>query len=322
MNQDNIFNNQDSNGIPNNQPLQNNQSLNNAYNQNMQQSTNVSEQTFNSQPQNTPNYQQPINQMNIQEPTPQPINTFESENTNNQNSNSKPPKKTNLGLIIGIIIVVIVAITVAVLLLNNPSNNNSTVDASSNSSSDNSESSNVEMMNIENPSVTILGKEYTFPVPYKEFASNGWKVGNKNNSNPKVEYEWKDYVVNGDKIIKLYCTNLTGKTTTLDNCHVTGFLVEEEDIVMNVEPGDIKVNNVFWLESSYSDAYKVFGPDYHVWTHLSSSIDVDINKGIEDGKELLYNILPEKDFKCMLSMDFLSKDSTLNYIQYTAPTTK
>lgn len=70
----NNFNIQGNNGMPNNQPL-NNQSFN--------------QQPINSQPQPTPSFQQTINQMN----TPQPINTFDSGNTSNQNFNSKSPKK-------------------------------------------------------------------------------------------------------------------------------------------------------------------------------------------------------------------------------------
>ena len=82
----NNFNTQGNNGIPNNQPL-NNQN----FNQGM---------GFN---------QQPINQMNMQQPTPQPMNnTFESGNAGNQSFNSKSPKKMNLGLIIGIVAVVAV----------------------------------------------------------------------------------------------------------------------------------------------------------------------------------------------------------------------
>ncbi len=103
----NNFNTQGNNGIPNNQPL-NNQSFN--------------QQRINTQPQPTTSYRQPINQMNVQQPTPQPMNTFESGNTNNQNFNSKPPKKMNLWLIIGIIAAVAVAIVVILMLLNSNKN--------------------------------------------------------------------------------------------------------------------------------------------------------------------------------------------------------
>lgn len=83
---------------------------NNIYqNQSIQQSMNVNQPTFNPQPQSTQNYQRPINQMNIEQPTPQPMNnTFENGNASNQSFNNKPPKKMNLGLIIGIVAVVAV----------------------------------------------------------------------------------------------------------------------------------------------------------------------------------------------------------------------
>ena len=111
MNQDNNFNSQGNNGMSNNQPLNN---------QNFNQNVNVNQQTFNTQ--QTPSYQQPIN------PQPQPTNTFESGNTNNQNFNSKPPKRMNLGFIIGIVAVVAVVgigIVFGSKLLSNGENDNS-----------------------------------------------------------------------------------------------------------------------------------------------------------------------------------------------------
>jgi len=112
MNQDdnfnhNNFNTQGNNGIPNNQPLNN---------QSFSQGMNINQQT-------TPSYGQPI----MQEPVPQPMNTFENSDANNSNFNSKPPKKMNLGLIIGIVVVVAVvgvAIIFGSKLLSNDRNNN------------------------------------------------------------------------------------------------------------------------------------------------------------------------------------------------------
>ena len=78
----NNYNTQGNNGIPNNQPLNN--------------------QNFNQQP--ISSYEQPI----MSEPTLQPTNTFESGNANNTSFNNKPPKKMNLGLIIGIVAIVAV----------------------------------------------------------------------------------------------------------------------------------------------------------------------------------------------------------------------
>ena len=107
MNQENNFNSQGNNGMPNNQPL-NNQNLNNTFNQNIYQSPNGN------QPQSAPNYQQPINQMNMQQPALQPMNTFDSGNVNNQNLHNIPPKKKNLGLIIGITAIVVAATVIAI----------------------------------------------------------------------------------------------------------------------------------------------------------------------------------------------------------------
>lgn len=122
MNQDNNFNqnnfnSQGNNGMSNNQPLNN---------QNFNQNMNVNQSMFNQQPQPTPSFQQPI----MQEPTTQPMNnTFESGNAGNYSFNSKPPKKMNLGLIIGVVAaVVFVGIGVAFgskLLSNSGNNNNS-----------------------------------------------------------------------------------------------------------------------------------------------------------------------------------------------------
>ena len=111
MNQDNNFNSQGNNGMSNNQPLNN---------QNFNQNVNVNQQTFNTQ--QTPSYQQPIN------PQPQLTNTFESGNANNPSFNSKPPKKMNLGLIVGIVAVVAVVgigIVFGSKLLSNGENDNS-----------------------------------------------------------------------------------------------------------------------------------------------------------------------------------------------------
>lgn len=136
----NNFNMQGNNGIPNNHPLNNfnqnsnvnqpvinNQQLQN--NQGVQQGTNNNHPIFNPQQQPTPNYQEPINQMNMQQPTQQPINTFENISNNNENITNNPQKKTKLGLIIGIVvavIVVVIGIVFGIKLLSNNGSNNST----------------------------------------------------------------------------------------------------------------------------------------------------------------------------------------------------
>jgi len=80
--------------------------------------------------------QQPI----MQESTPQPIyNTFDNVNSNNKNLNSKPPKKINLGLIIGIVAVVAVVgvgIFFGSKLLSNESNNSNNENINENTDSE------------------------------------------------------------------------------------------------------------------------------------------------------------------------------------------
>ncbi len=145
LNQNN-FNTQGNNGIPNNQPLQNNQNVN------------VNQPTFNSQQQENINYQQPI----MQESTPQPINSFESGNANNQSFNSKPSKKMNLGLIIGIVVtVIVVGIGIFMLFGNNESKNN-------NSTNTNGDSSNIDIIYYDEN--RELKDNYTFREAVSKFA--------------------------------------------------------------------------------------------------------------------------------------------------------
>lgn len=161
----NNFNTQGNNGIPNNPPLQNN----NTFNQGMQQSTNVNQPTFNPQPQPTPSFQQPINQMNMQQPTPQSMNTFESGNANNQSFNSKPPKKMNLGLIIGIVVVVAVIGIGGILLFNNINNDNNSGSSSENNTINNNSQNN--------------------------------NNDSQNNNKAITDYSWKDFVISIDNHI-------------------------------------------------------------------------------------------------------------------------
>ena len=196
----NSFNMQGNNGIPNNQPLnnfnpssntnqnqslvdnqglQNNQNINNAFNQGVQQGTNINQPIFNPQHQPTPNYQEPINQMNMQETVQQPINnTFESGNGNNQSFNSKPQKKIKLGLIIGIVIAVIVIALVVFIFTNNTKPNSGDInDEIINCQFDGELVQGVEyvngqytyryMLDLDGWSVELTDKESTEPVTTK-----------------------------------------------------------------------------------------------------------------------------------------------------------
>lgn len=168
MNQDNNgfnqnnFNTQGNNGTPNNQPL-NNQSFN--------QGLGVNSQPINPQPQPTPSFQQPI----MQEPTPQPMNNaFESGNANNQNFNSKPPKKMNLGLIIGIVVavaVVGVGIVFGSKLLSNGDSDNKGTTGNSDSNNSNTRNDKINKMDISSEfivSLTQSGDMYAIGTPFME----------------------------------------------------------------------------------------------------------------------------------------------------------
>lgn len=96
----NNFNIQGNNGTPNNQPL-NNQNMN--FNQQP-----INPQLQSTQQQLIQNQQVNNLQTNFEQPNQQTINSFESVNANNENFNSKPPKKKNLGLIIGIVVLIVV----------------------------------------------------------------------------------------------------------------------------------------------------------------------------------------------------------------------
>ena len=117
----NNFNTKGDNGAPNNQ------SLNNTYNQNIYNNANINQQMYSNQPQSASNYQQPINQMNTQQTTVQPMNTFQGMNTNNSNLINKPQKKVNIGLIIGIISICLIIAIVLFLILGNKENAKSVV---------------------------------------------------------------------------------------------------------------------------------------------------------------------------------------------------
>lgn len=101
-----------------------------------QESNNLNQNNFNTQGNNGILNNQPLNNQNFNQGmsfNSQSINpTFNNEDTSNQKTNNKLPKKTNIGLIIGIFAVIIVVGIVALLLFNKPSNNSGVADNSAN----------------------------------------------------------------------------------------------------------------------------------------------------------------------------------------------
>lgn len=210
----NNFNTQGSNGIPNNQPLNN---------QNFNQGMGFNQQPINPQPQPTPSYQQPI----MQEPTPQPTNTFESGNANNQSFNSKPPKKMNLGLIIGIVAVVAVVGVGVVFgskllskgnedLDNNP--NNSVTENNNNKPSNNSNNNGIK----KEKEGAVTAENAT----YKDDGSNE-TVGNIPSGN---------YSVGDEYVIKVDDTHYYHFYILSDNGDGTVNLIMDKNLLSNGEP--------------------------------------------------------------------------------------
>ena len=160
LNQNNL-NTQGNNGVPNNQPLNN---------QNFNQGMSFNQQPINSQPQPTSNFQQPINQMNMQQPTLQPVNnSFENVDFSNQNSNNKPQKKMNIGLIIGIVAVIAVVgigVVFGSKLISNKNNDNSNLSNGKNNSIVKMGNVKVEVLSsenqINNSGLYKIGDEYIF----------------------------------------------------------------------------------------------------------------------------------------------------------------
>lgn len=264
----NNFNTQGNNGIPNNQPL-NSQNMNNNIYQNhgMQQSTNVNQPTFNPQPQPTQNYQQPINQMNIEQPTPQPMNnTFESGNASNQNFNSKPPKKMNLGLIIGIVVAVAivgVGIVFGSKLLSNGSNNNGTLN--------NEENNNVSGSNLKYGKTKLKVKDN------KENEMNGYGLFKVNN---EYIYKGGDYYTNKDSsgnTSKKYEQGYLNNFVKFNNNYWRIIKINEDGTIKLVWAGtyaDNKVSNVLNLEIKYVET-KTDNFDYensYLRNYLNSTV--------------------------------------------------
>ena len=172
----------------------------------MDQNFNNDQNNFNNQPINNQNFNQgmsvnsqPVNQMNngfqrqnvdqpvqpqsmpqqpvMQEPMPQLINTFESDNDNNQNLNSKLPKKMNFGLIIGIVVaIVVIAVGIIFggkLFSDSDSNSNN----SSGSNGNGSGSSGIIQLQVESDKVVALtskGEMYVVQdQPYNDYYGKG-----------------------------------------------------------------------------------------------------------------------------------------------------
>lgn len=263
LNQDN-FNTQGNNGIPNNQPLNN---------QNFNQGMSFNQQPINSQPQQTSNFQQPINQINMQQPTLQPVNnSFENVDLNNQNSNNKPPKKMNIGLIIGILAVIAVVVVGIVFGSKLLSNNNIDNENLNNEAEKSDKNTNTSANNSSDPQLVIylnnlkitLGKttmdEIIKNTNLKIIKDETNKYKGSTSNNPSLSSE--DWIYYDKRIIQLSDginvfviesyfekTNIVGKITTLrdgktddpafDNSKGTTLSFEDAVIGKRINIGDM-----------------------------------------------------------------------------------
>jgi len=263
----NNFNTQGNNGIPNNQPL-NNQSFN--------------QQPINPQPQPTPSFQQPINQMNVQQPTPQPVNnTFESGNANNQSFNSKPPKKVNLGLIIGIVATVAV-VGIVVILLVLSGNKNSNKPLNNNGENNNNISDSIAWDDYR---IVIDNSEIKLPMKYSDFLALGfYEMDTYHDSLNQDQIQPKDsfrtYNSNVGNIFGLYTNGTTSNISlviyndsdeikSIQDCYIIemSFIVEARNIDF-LKTGNIKIINktknaeAIFGQSKISEISDLFGPHY------------------------------------------------------------
>lgn len=244
LNQNN-FNTQGNNGIPNNQPL-NNQSFN--------QGMGFNQQPINPQPQPTPSYEQPI----MQEPTPQPMNnTFESGSASNQNFNSKPPKKMNLGLIIGIVAVVAVVgvgiVFGSKLLSNGGSNNNNSETSNNNSNSD----SNNDNSNEPTQSKYAVGTPVYFNV------TNGNSLGcDSNNSTGTNSGCMKFYIIsdNGDTIDMILNHNTSNSAWDSSKSSINGPTTALEQL--KIDTNGWKVETPYQISYTSSTSKGTYTIDY------------------------------------------------------------
>lgn len=238
-------------------------------NQNINTDNNVGIQPMNYEQNNS--Y---MNQNNYQEPMPQ-INTFERGNSNNQELNHKQPKKTNLGLIIGIVVVIFLII-LGVLLTTKLLNHKDTNNQNQTSSKDELKSTS---LNWDNWELVVDNKNITLPMKYDDFINLGFDV----------EYSGLAENINYHKIKPNYSfgTNNTMYTTTYTNGKIGGVslvvynpsedtILVKDSVIIGIEftkeydytKGDIKLINktkgteVVFGKSSAQDIEKAFGQHY------------------------------------------------------------
>lgn len=179
---------------------------------------------------------------------------------NNQNFNSKPPKKMNLGLIIGIVAVVAVVgvgVVFGIKLISNKNNNNNNSNLSNRKNNSSVKMGNVEVEvlsgenRINNSGLYKIGDEYFFKGGdlYTEKSEDGSynitsKLGNLKNFVKFNNNYWRIIKINSDGTIKLVWAGVYRKR------------INEviNDINLDIKYVETKSNN-FSYENSYIRNY-------------------------------------------------------------------
>lgn len=256
MNQDNNFNQNNFNSQGNN-GMSNNQSLNNlGFNQN----TNVNQQI-------APSFQQPV----------QSQDTFNSQEVNTQPNyqqsiDTKLPKKSKLGLIIGIVAIVVVVTVGVILLSNNKNEDGNTL----NSDTTNSKLSIVDTLPIEK-SFNHLNWFYTV-----DDMTDVWNVN-------------VDFISN--KIQSYTNTYKNYNSKTLYSMHLTGLInnnLNNINIKFDVENKDTYKQNQEYIVSYYSD-FKYYEDEYKDYDIITSNYDNMIRLYKEVGPSYYFTILITKN---------------------------
>jgi len=274
----------------------------------------------------------------MQEPTPQTMNnTFDSANTSNPSFNSKPPKKINFGLIIGIVVAVVAAVVIVVLLLGK-NNSNGTLDSLVGSSGEKITEEQIKNYNLKSIARwgnISLGVSYSIPTATdtslfstkgsKSFSylhghsfvySNGYYIyveksldGNKNlktlpldinneKNSDKYKYEFSSKVYNFNEIT-------TTKEIIIGNIKTVYFESNEsnESALVGTNMANVKTKYL-----GYSFEYN--GSYYSVYGQISYKEEENQEKQKQLLKEYLHHII--NSFKKYNNESFYELDHNFN----------
>ena len=257
---------QGNNGISNNQPSNN-------------QNTNFNQPIFNYQSQPTDIYQQSTNQMNEQESTPQPMNTFDNGNVANLNLSTKPPKKNNLGIIIIAIVAIVVAgIVIGINLVSNNKKNSSDIKAP-NKTENKTDGENIEDISITSSDIVALTSEGNLYYIGDEF-STFLDSGNEDYQElKKVASDVVDFYNNNaavyyiDKESDLYYFGASYNSGSSSEIEKDYSNVKDIEVYMNFCGFVINNNNELYIKNNgYGFGYCGLNKTYDEFTKIADNV--------------------------------------------------